>query len=125
MREASNLILVVEDEARLREPLVHLLQMRNYDVVATDTADAALMALQARQPDAAIIDLQLKAGTGRDVIVCMPAKAPVIIFSGMASESGQLEQLRPCTRLVEKPASLTWVVDSLGEMIERSRLASS
>lgn len=125
MPEASNLVLVVEDEAKLREPLVHLLQMRNYDVVATDTVDAALIALQARKPDAAIIDLQLKAGSGRDVIVRMPSKAPVIIFSGMTSESGQLEHLRPRTRLVEKPASLTWVIDSLGEMIEKSRVLES
>jgi DNA-binding response OmpR family regulator len=120
-----SLVLVVEDEPKLREPLVHLLQLRNYEVVAADTVDGALAALQSRKPDAGIIDLQLKAGSGRDVIVRMPAKAPVIIFSGMCSESGHLERLRPRTRLVEKPASLTWVIDSLGEMIERTRIYES
>ena len=105
----------------MREPLVHLLQMRQYEVVTADTAEDALALMQSRKLDAGIIDLQLKEGSGRDVIVRMPPLAPVIIFSGMHSESGQLERLRPRTRLVEKPASLTWLIDSLEDMLARSR----
>ena len=82
-----------------------------------DAADAALGALHLHEPDAAIIDLQLGDGSGRDVIVRMPARAPVIIFSGMRTASGELERLRPLTRLVEKPASLTWLIDTLDEML--------
>lgn len=115
------MILVVEDEPSLREPLAHLLQLRDYDVVTADSVETALAALQARQPDAAIVDLQLRGGSGRDVIVRMPPDAPVIIFSGMAAASGQLERLRPRTRLVEKPASLTWLIDALAEMLRKSR----
>jgi len=117
MRASPGLILVVEDEPNLREPLAHLLRLRNYDVMTADTAESALDAMQGRQPDAAIVDLQLKQGSGRDVIARMPSAVPVIIFSGMRSASGQLERLRPRTRLVEKPASLTWLIDELGEML--------
>lgn len=121
MGTSAGLILVVEDEPKLREPLAHLLRLRHFEVVTADTSDDALDALQSRRPDAAIIDLQLKRGSGRDVIIRMPAKTPVIIYSGMLSASGELERLRPRTKLVEKPCSLTWLIDTLDEMLVRTR----
>lgn len=117
----TGLILVVEDEARLRDPLEHLLRLRDYEVVTADSVASALHAVQTRKPDAAIVDLEIRGGSGRDVIVRMPPRAPVIIFSGMSSASGELERLRPRTRLVEKPASLTWLIDALDDMLAKSR----
>ena len=114
----SGLVLVVEDERNVREPLAHLLQMRDYEVVSVDSVDAALEALGTKQPDAAIVDLHLRAGSGHDVVAHVPGTVPVIIFSGMASASGDIEQQRPQTRFVEKPCSLTWLIDTLGEMID-------
>ena len=124
MRRASGetaLILVVEDEANLREPLAHLLRLRNYEVITAETVESALDVLRTHKPDGAIVDLQLKGGSGRDVIVRMPPLVPVIIFSGMGSASGELERLRPRTRLIQKPASLTWLIDALDEMLVRTR----
>jgi len=120
VRETA-LILVVEDEAKLREPLAHLLRLRQYEVITADTVESALDLLQTHKPDGAIVDLQLKGGSGRDVIVRMPPLVPVIIFSGMGSASGELERLRPRTSLIEKPASLTWLIDALDEMLARTR----
>jgi two-component system, response regulator RegA len=117
----SGLILVVEDERSLREPLEHLLRQRHFDVVSADTAEDALRAVRTRRPDAAIVDLHLREGSGCDVIVRMPAKTPVIIFSGTVADSMQLERIRPRTRLVEKPCSLTWLVDTLDEMLDATR----
>jgi DNA-binding response OmpR family regulator len=121
MSQGAGLILLVEDEAKFREPLEHLLRQRSYDVIAADAVDTALEALHGRRPDAAIVDLNLRHGSGRDVIVRVPSTAPVIIFSGMRSASGELERLRPRTRLVEKPASLTWLLDTMEEMISDAR----
>jgi DNA-binding response OmpR family regulator len=120
---AAGLVLVVEDEEALREPLAHLLRLRHYEVVTADTSERALDMLRACQPDAAIVDLHLKRGTGRDVIVRMPSRTPVIIFSGMRSSSGELERLRPRTRLVEKPCSLTWLINTLDDMLGSVRNA--
>jgi DNA-binding response OmpR family regulator len=125
MRRASGLILIVEDERSLRDPLEHLLRLRNFDVISADTAEDALYAVRTHQPDAAIVDLHLKRGSGRDVIIQMPPKTPVIIFSGTIADSGQLERLRPRTRLVEKPCSLTWLIDTLDEMLEGARQTPS
>jgi two-component system, response regulator RegA len=112
---------VVEDEEKLREPLAHLLRLRHYEVITADSVETALGLLQTTKPDGAIVDLHLKGGSGRDVIVRMPSRAPVIIFSGMRSASGELERLRPRTRLIEKPASLTWLIDALDEMLVKTR----
>jgi DNA-binding response OmpR family regulator len=121
MRGSAGLVLVVEDDEHLRDPLEHLLRQRHFDVVTADTADRALNLLRTRHPDAAIVDLQLRQGSGTDVIVRMPARAPVIIFSSTGSVGGQLERLRPRTRLVEKPCSLTWLIDTLDEMLSKAR----
>ncbi len=114
------MILVVEDDLGLREPLEYLLRLRRYEVITADSADGALAALGRRTPDAAIVDLQLRSGSGREVVIRMPSRAPVIIFSGMRSASGGLERLRPRTRLVEKPCSLTWLIDTLDDMLAQA-----
>jgi DNA-binding response OmpR family regulator len=117
MRAASGLILVVEDERSLREPLVHLLQLRQFDVISADTAEDAMQAVRTHKPDAAIVDLNLKQGSGRDVVMRIPAKTPVIIFSGTVAQSGDLQRVRPRTIVIEKPASLTWLINTLDEML--------
>ena len=117
---SRRLVLVVEDEHGIRNPLEQFLQMRGHGVVCADTTQEALDLLRTHRPDAAIVDLCLKHGSGRDVIIAMPPKAPVIIFSGMRAESSGLERLRPRTRIVEKPYSLTMLLDQLEQMMRRS-----
>jgi DNA-binding response OmpR family regulator len=120
MGRHTRLVLVAEDEAGIRNPLAAFLQLRGYAVVSADSADGALDLLRRYRPDAAIVDLCLKQGSGRDVIVKVPAGVPVIIFSGMRAESSELERLRPRTRIVEKPYSLTMLLEQLDEMLTRS-----
>jgi DNA-binding response OmpR family regulator len=119
VRDSQPVVLVVEDDTAVRQPLVKFLQMRQYHVVTAETADEGLDAIRQHQPDAAIVDLRLKRGSGREVVVSMPPDIPVIIFSGLRSESADLEVLRPHTRLVEKPYSLIMLMDTLEDMLER------
>jgi len=120
MRRRPPVVLVIEDEPAIRRPLEQFLRMREYDVICADSAQEGLNLLRSHKPDAAIVDLHLRDGSGRDVIVKIPARVPVIIFSGMRAESNELERLRPRTRTVEKPYSLTMLVDQLNEMLERA-----
>ena len=113
----SPLVLVVEDDQGVRRPLETFLEMHRFKVVTADTADDAIDAIQQHRPVAAIVDLRLARGSGRDVVISMPAGTPVIIFSGVPSESAELERLRPRTRLVQKPYSLTMLVEALNEML--------
>ena len=121
MRSGAGRILVVEDERTLREPLEYLLQMRHFEVVSVDTVDGALASAKAQPFDAAIVDLNLHGKSGREVVVRLPGSIPIIIFSGTVGESFQLERIRPRTRLVEKPCSLIWLIDTLDAMLADSR----
>ncbi len=119
---APPLVLLVEDDHGVRRPLEKFLQMHRFKVVTAETADDAIDAIHQHRPVAAIVDLRLARGSGRDVVISMPAGTPVIIFSGVPSESAELERLRPRTRLVQKPYSLTMLVEALNEMIDSARL---
>ena len=113
-------VLLVEDDDAVRRPLAKFLEMHDFKVVTADTADDAIDAIHLHRPVAAIVDLRLARGSGRDVVISMPAGTPVIIFSGVPSESAELERLRPRTRLVQKPYSLTMLVEGLHDMLTKA-----
>jgi hypothetical protein len=50
-----------------------------------------------------------------------PPNIPVVIFSGVPSESAELERHRPLTRLVEKPYSLILLMETLTEMLSEQQ----
>jgi DNA-binding response OmpR family regulator len=110
-------VLVVEDEESVRAPLAKFLEMRRFEVVCVDTADEALEAIVTHRPVAAIVDLRLRRGSGREVVVAMPPGLPVIIFSGYPDQTCDLDTIRPNTRLVTKPYSLALLVQVLEEML--------
>ena len=119
-KDAARLVLVVEDDVSVRRPLVKFLEMHGFSVVTAETADEGLEALRKIRLVAAVVDLRLKKGSGRDVVTSAPADVPVIIFSGVPSESAELERVRPRTRLIEKPYSLVLLVEMLEEMLAES-----
>ena len=114
-------VLVVEDDAAVRRTLVKFLEMRGYAVITAETSDEGLEAVAHGGLAGAIVDLRLRRGSGREVVVSMPPNLPVIIFSGLRSESADLESIRPLTRLVEKPYSLVMLMDTLEGMLEQAR----
>jgi DNA-binding response OmpR family regulator len=115
--DAARLVLVVEDDVSVRRPLVKFLEMHGFSVVTAETSDEGVEALKKHQVIAAIVDLRLRRGSGRDVVTSTPEGVPVIIFSGVPSESAELDRLRPNTRLIEKPYSLVLLVEALEEML--------
>jgi DNA-binding response OmpR family regulator len=119
--DAARLVLVVEDDVSVRRPLVKFLEMHGFSVVSAETADEGLDELRKHQVVAAVVDLRLRRGSGRDVVSATPADIPVIIFSGVPSESAELERVRPRTRLIEKPYSLVLLVETLEEMLAQSQ----
>jgi DNA-binding response OmpR family regulator len=124
-KDAERGVLVVEDDVSVRRPLVKFLEMHGFSVTSAETADDGLDALKKERFTAAVVDLRLKRGSGRDVVVSAPADIPVIIFSGVPSESAELERLRPKTRLIEKPYSLVLLVETLEEMLGDGRTGAT
>ncbi len=121
---ARPLVLVVEDDLSIRDLLEKFLRLRGFETCAADSASGALAVLRARQPGAAVVDLRLREGSGSEVVASIPSTVPVIIFSGVPTESAGLEQFRPNTRLIAKPFSLIMLAEMLRRML-RSRESSS
>jgi DNA-binding response OmpR family regulator len=111
------LVLLAEDDPGVRAPLEKFLALHGFDVVSATTADAAIDRLAEQSVQAAIVDLRLAQGSGREVVFSIPPPTPVIIFSAVPEESGQLEQMRPNTRLIQKPFSLLMLVETLQKMV--------
>jgi DNA-binding response OmpR family regulator len=116
-KDAVRLVLVLEDDLSVRRPLVKFLELHGFAVVTAEASDEGLEIIKKQRLSAAVIDLRLRRGTGREVVASTPANIPVIIFSGVPSESAELERLRPRTRMIEKPYSLVSLVQILEEMV--------
>jgi DNA-binding response OmpR family regulator len=116
-KDPARLVLVLEDDVSVRRPLVKFLEMHGFSVITAETADDGLQELKKHQFLAAVVDLRLRLGSGRDVVSAAPRDMPIIIFSGVPSDSADLERLRPQTRLIEKPYSLVLLVQALEEML--------
>lgn len=124
-KDPARQVLVVEDDVSVRRPLVKFLEMHGFAVVTAETSDEGLEQLRKSRCVAAVVDLRLRRGSGRDVVMATPNEVPVIIFSGVPSESAELERVRPRTRLIEKPYSLVLLVETLEEMLTESGSGSS
>jgi DNA-binding NtrC family response regulator len=117
MKDPPRLVLVVEDDASVRRPLVKFLELHGFAVVTAETGEEGVEVVRTQRVAAGVIDLRLRHGSGREVVEAIPPDIPVIIFSGLPSESAGLEERRPRTRLIAKPYSLVLLIQSLEEML--------
>ena len=86
-------VLIVEDSAELRAMLAGMLEeIPGVDIVGfAETETAALDMLEEKQPDLAVIDLELKAGNGLNVLSRQaalhkkPGAVKTLVFSNYAN----------------------------------------
>ena len=83
------LVLIVEDEAVIRDVLSGTLRDAGLDVATVDMAQHALEAVRSRRPDLIVLDLGMPRGTmqGMDFLVLLREQpdcrdVPVLILSG-------------------------------------------
>ena len=81
-------ILIIEDDAALREMLATALRMNGFRVRTAGDGLAGLRLLEAYEPDVVVLDLNLPIATGFDVLkelraVTKTRLTPVIAISGM------------------------------------------
>ena len=81
-------ILIVEDDAGLREALYDTLLLGDYDVVDADGAEAALMVLAGRKIDLVVSDIQMGGMSGLALLKSIKAKypqLPVLLMTAYAT----------------------------------------
>lgn len=81
-------ILVVEDEASLREPLEYLLQREGYEVVGVDNGPDAVAKAESVKPDLILLDVMLPGMSGTEVCreVRAQSRVPIIMLTAKDSE---------------------------------------
>jgi len=81
-------ILVVEDEASLREPLEYLLRREGYEVSGVDNGTDAVSTAESLQPDLILLDLMLPGMPGTEVCreIRQRSSVPIIMLTAKDSE---------------------------------------
>ena len=126
MRAQNATILVVDDEAGIRDSLKGILEDEGYRVLLSEDGERTLQVLEEETPDLVLLDIWLP---GRDGILILQEirkawpSLPVVMISG----HGSIELAVKATRLgahdfIEKPLSLDKVVLTIENALRYSRL---
>ena len=110
-------VLLVEDDALIRELLGDALSAAGFDTVGSATAEAALELLGRDVPDVVVTDINLGAGMdglalGRAMRERMP-QLPLVYISGRYSS---LEGLDERERFLSKPFSSRVLLKAIGDV---------
>src|SRR5256885_295350 len=87
-------IMVVDDDANMRDLMNTLLESEGYEVIPAENAAAAQAAFEGPQPDAVLLDLQLPDGHGLDLLPSIKKQWPeteVIVLTGNATFDAAVE----------------------------------
>ncbi|HEY4559220.1 MAG TPA: response regulator [Lysobacter sp.] len=116
-------ILVVDDNARVREMLADMLEMDGHTVFQADTGLVALQLLQGGlQPRLIVCDLMMPDVDGWQVLEAveqLPERPPVIVFTSLGDLSSvtRLTERYGCT-VMKKPEQLRDVVGAARERLQ-------
>ena len=127
MTETMFRILVVEDDAGLRQVLRALLEAEGYRVVEAETAARALVEARSHKPDAVLADLGLPDRDGQVVIrrIREFSPVPIIVLSARTMEADKILALDGgADDYVTKPFSSTELLARVRAALRRSARSS-
>jgi len=100
-------VLVIDDEASIRESLEMILSYEGHDVVSAEGGDEGIRALQEAPADLVLLDVRMPGRDGMSVLAEIKERWPhvmVIMVSGHASIDSAVEATkRGAFHLIEKP----------------------
>jgi two-component system response regulator AtoC len=128
MPESSKHILLVEDEAALRQAVAEQLTDRGYRVDQAESGEAALIKLSEFAFDAIVTDLRLPGIDGAAVIESAVARYPdivAIVVTGYGTVKNAVEAIkRGAWDFVSKPFQIDELTHALEAALEQRRLKS-
>ena len=106
-RQSAGRILIIDDEAEIRESLETLLQLEAYTVVAAGTAKEGLAQIGQRAFDVVLLDLALPDKNGIDVLaeirLLHPQQAVIMITAYGTVENAVRAMQSGATNFIQKP----------------------
>jgi len=108
----SGIVLVVDDEAEVRQVIVRMLQGVGLDVVdAANGQDALALMEGGLRPSAIVLDLWMPIMDGWEFLSRAKPVAPVIVLSGLGQDVHPLP--RCVVKLLMKPVGLDELVEAI------------
>jgi two-component system, NtrC family, nitrogen regulation response regulator NtrX len=124
----SKEILVIDDNADIRFLICNILQEKNYEVRSAANYDQAVLEINKRVPDLAIIDIKLDKldKDGIDLLKLIIKKnklTPIIMISGHATVQVAVEAIRlGAYEFIEKPFSKEKILNYVDRALESAFL---
>ena len=120
-------ILIVEDEAGLRQGLEINLRHENYETVTAGDGEEAIRLFHAENPDLVLLDLMLPKKSGFEVLdhIRASARTPVILLTARGQETDKVRGLRGgADDYVTKPFGLQELFARIDAVMRRSEAAA-
>jgi excisionase family DNA binding protein len=116
-RQAGPVLLLVDDDDRMRELVRIELEREGYDVQEAASADEGLAAIEARKPELVVLDVMMPHVDGWEMLRRIQERhgagaIPVLMFSGQVDEEARRQAATSGARgFVGKPFDLDELVD--------------
>jgi DNA-binding NtrC family response regulator len=118
-------VLIVDDDAGLRETLRRMIDSVGYEVACVEDARAAISTIAQKTPDIIITDIYMPAGDGFELLNWLRnngVRIPVIAMSGSSSGVGDYDQLSMAERLgaaavLDKPFRQSKLVETIDRVL--------
>jgi two-component system nitrogen regulation response regulator NtrX len=118
-------ILVIDDEAAIRDSLRRVLEYEGYEFVGAATGQEGLAVAERDMPDAVLLDVKMPGMDGIEVLErlrSMNEALPVVVISGHGTISTAVEATRKgAFDFVEKPFASERVLVTLKNALDRGR----
>ena len=121
-------ILIVEDEAGLRQGLDINLRHENYDTVTAADGEEAIRLFHSEQPDLVLLDLMLPKKSGFEVLdhIRKISKVPAILLTARGQETDKVRGLRSgADDYVTKPFGVQELFARIDAVMRRSEVATT
>src|SRR5215510_3561242 len=119
-------ILVIDDEAAIRESLKMTLEYEGYEFLAASTGQEGLSLAEREAPDLVLLDVKMPGMDGLEVLDrlrAMNESLPVVVISGHGTISTAVEATKKgAFDFIEKPFASERVLVSLRNALDQRRL---
>ena len=124
-------ILVIDDEAAIRDAMRMILEYEGYEVLTAATGEEALAVVEREAPDLLFLDIKMPGMDGLEVLrrlTHLTDQTPVIVISGNVAEGGaSASEAAQAIKLgardfIEKPPSTDRVLVTVRNAIDSNRL---
>jgi len=120
-------VLIVDDEVPFRQLIERRLRRQGAEVTGAGSGEEALLHLQERDFDLAILDINMPGISGIELLGRLKAQSPeteAIVITGQASVASAIEAMRQgAYDYVEKPLKMQELTLLVEKALERRRLA--